>query len=238
MVAHQIADIPRIAYNIALSLPTAKSLDQATICDIGGGIGIFSVGCAVIGFRKVVLVDDFRDRINEEVGASIFDIHRHYGVRVISRDVVAQGLCDLDETLDVVTSFDSMEHWHNSPKKLFHELLSMMPPGGRFVLGIPNCVSLRKRLTVPFGRGKWSLWKDWYEPAIFRGHVREPDVQDLWNIAEDLGLKNVSVSGRNWLGYNSSSRFVRILTPFVDHLIRLKPSLCADIYLAGNKPAE
>ena len=43
------------------------------------------------------------------------------------------------------------------------------------MVGVPNCVNLRKRLTVPLGRGKWSPMADWYEQPSFRGHVREPD---------------------------------------------------------------
>src|SRR5437773_653173 len=112
MVAAQTADIPRIAFNISVSLPAGMPLDQATICDIGGGVGLFSIGCASIGFRKVFLFDDFADQINEQADACIFDIHRRFGVQVVSRDVVTMGLCDPGERLDVVTSFDSMEHWH------------------------------------------------------------------------------------------------------------------------------
>src|ERR1017187_5375877 len=103
MIARQVTDIPRIAYNISLSFPTAKPLNQATICDIGGGIGLFSVGCAAIGFRKVILVDDFGDQINQQVGNTIFALHTNYGVRVVSRDAVAEGLGDLNEQFDVVT---------------------------------------------------------------------------------------------------------------------------------------
>lgn len=236
MVAHQLQDIPRIAYNIALSMPARKPVAQAVICDVGGGIGLFSVGCAAVGFGKVILLDDFGDQINQAVGNSFFDLHRRYGVQVVSRDVVGQGVKDMAVAFDVVTSFDSMEHWHRSPKNLFHELISMINPGGRFVLAGPNCVNLRKRLTVPLGRGKWSAMKDWYEPAIFRGHVREPDVQDLRYIANDLKLEHPRVLGQNWLGHQSNHRLVRLVTGLLDPFMRLRPSLCSDIYLVGEKP--
>lgn len=64
-------------------------------------------------------------------------------------------------------------------------------PGGGFILGVPNCVSLRKRLTVPFGYGKWSSMADWYELPVFRGNVREPDVADLVFIARDIRLVDI-----------------------------------------------
>jgi hypothetical protein len=47
-----------------------------------------------------------------------------------------------------------MEHWHHSPKRLFRQVSDkLLKPGGRFVLAVPNCVNLRKRLSVPLGVG-------------------------------------------------------------------------------------
>jgi len=103
---------------------------------------------------------------------------------------------------------------------------------------VPNCVNLRKRLSVPLGIGKWSRMEDWYEEQEFRGHVREPDVADLRYIALDMGLKDVQILGRNWLGYASRSRFVRLGTWIVDMPLRMFPSLCADLYMTGHSPPD
>src|SRR5262249_26701438 len=125
--------------------------------------------------------------------------------------------------------------WHNSPKRLFHQLMTALKPNGLFIISAPNCVNLRKRITVPFGVGKWTAMRDWYEVEHFRSHVREPDVADFRYIATDLGLKNARIIGRNWSGYRSRFRAARIVTPFIDRLLRLRPSLCSDIYLVGQK---
>jgi SAM-dependent methyltransferase len=136
-----------------------------------------------------------------------------------------------------VTTFDSMEHWHHSPKRLFRQVgKQLLKPGGRFVLAVPNCVNLRKRLSVPLGVGKWSSMEDWYQEPEFRGHVREPDVADLRYIALDMGLREVQILGRNWVGYVSRSRFVRLATRIADRPLRMFPSLCADLYLTGHSP--
>jgi SAM-dependent methyltransferase len=231
----QLRDIPRIAFNISLAIngadPTAMS-----ICDIGGGVGLFSTGCAALGMN-VLLVDDFADPINRCVGDSVFVVHQKYGVRILSRNVITDGLADVSERFDVVTTFDSMEHWHNSPKRLFRQVGNqLLKPGGRFVLGVPNCVNVRKRLSVPLGIGKWSSMEDWYEEPEFRGHVREPDVADLRYIALDMGLKDVQILGRNWLGYGSRFGFVRLGTWIADRPLRMFPSLCADLYMTGHSP--
>jgi 2-polyprenyl-3-methyl-5-hydroxy-6-metoxy-1,4-benzoquinol methylase len=237
MTAIQRQDIPRIAFNISLSVAlgcaSRKALSDLEICDIGGGIGLFSLGCAALGLRRTVLVDDFNDAVNHQLGDSILDIHRRYGIEVVSRDVIATGIYDIKGRFDIITSFESMEHWHHSPKRLFHQIVEKLKPGGGVVIGVPNCVNMRKRMTVPLGIGKWSCLEEWYERETFRGHVREPDVSDLRYIARDIGLANVQIIGRNWLGYKSPNPAIRFLTKIMDYPLRLRPSLCADIYMTG-----
>jgi SAM-dependent methyltransferase len=237
LIDDQLQDIPRIAFNIRLALNGANPR-AISICDIGGGIGLFSVGCAALGMN-VLLVDDFADPVNRRVGDSAFVVHKKYGVRILSRNVITDGIADVSEQFDVVTSFDSMEHWHNSPKRLFRQVGNqLLKFGGRFVLGVPNCVNLRKRLSVPLGVGKWSSMEDWYEEPEFRGHVREPDVADLRYIALDMGLKDVQILGRNWLGYGSRSGFGRLGTRIADRPLQMFPSLCADLYMTGHSPSS
>jgi SAM-dependent methyltransferase len=240
LVPGQRRDVDRVAFNIALACQAVgqKPISSMTICDLGGGIGLFSVGCAAIGFKRVVLIDDFRDPVNQDQGASVLALHRKYGVEVRSRDVVAEGLGEACDEIDVVTSFDSMEHWHHSPKRLFASVMQHLVPGGAFVLSVPNCVNLRKRLTVPFGVGKWSPMEDWYRADVFRAHVREPDVDDLRYISRDMGLCDVRIFGRNWLGYDSPRAIVRLVTKLMDYPLRLRPSLCSDLYLVGRKPGS
>jgi hypothetical protein len=48
----------------------------------------------------------------------------------------------------------------------------------------------------------------------------------------------VEIIGRNWLGYNHRSALVRFATRIVDVPLRALPTLCADIYLIGTKPAH
>ncbi len=132
LVDGQIRDIPRIAFNISLVLETAKSKtpSELVICDLGGGIGLFSVGCAAFGFKRIVLADDFNDPVNLREGDRILELHRNYGVEVVSRDVVERGINDLGGDFDIVTTFDSMEHWHHSPKKLFRDVVAALKPDG------------------------------------------------------------------------------------------------------------
>lgn len=227
----QHADVPRMAFNISRILAARPT----TVCDLGGGIGLFSVGCAALGIESW-LVDDFSDPVNIRFGDAPLKVHRRYGVRLKSADMLHEDMGFRAGQFDAVTSFDSIEHWHNSPRQLLRRVAVWLAPGGQFLLGAPNCVNILKRVTVPLGRGKWSPFEEWYELDEFRGHVREPDVDDLRSIAADMALERVSVFGRNWLGYRSKNRLVRLLVPIMDRPMQNFPSLCADIYVHGFKP--
>ena len=233
LVEEQLKDVRRIAFNIELVV--SRKGTNCRICDVGGGIGLFTVGCAAIGM-KAILVDDFSDAVNRRFGESVLDLHKSYGVQIVQRDVIKDGMDFPPESLDVITTFHSMEHWHHSPKQLLSSVVEALVPGGLFILGAPNNVNFRKRITVPLGIGDWSQMEDWYEQDVFRAHVREPSVSDLKYVANDMKLVNVSIVGRNWLGYNSRFQLVRALIPFVDRGLRLFPSLCSDIYMIGTKP--
>lgn len=231
--AGQHADVPRIAFHLRLVL---DGLDEgAAVCDVGGGVGLFSAGAAALGFRAI-LVDDFDDAVNRRHGEALLAPHRRRGVEVIRRDVIADGLDLPEASLDAVCTFDSLEHWHHSPRAMLHRCVTSLRPGGRLVIGAPNAVNLRKRLTVPFGIGQWSGFDEWYGEPTFRGHVREPDVSDLRRIGRDLGLDGCHILGRNWLGYRSRFAAARRLVPLVDLALRLRPSLCSDLYLCGRRP--
>lgn len=236
-VSDKLRDIKRTIFNIKLALMGLNSdfrdPKNLSIIDLGGGLAPFSIGCAAMGFKRVILVDDFEDAGYQKVASRVFAIHKKYGVEVVSRDIIKSGVTDIVNGVDVVATFDSMEHWHSSPKTIFKQIASGLNNDGIFVLGVPNCVNLRKRITVPLGHGKWSAMKDWYEPEVFRGHVREPDVADLKYIAKDMGLTNVRIYGRNWQGHFSPNHIVRTATNIVDIPLRAFPSLCSDIYMVG-----
>lgn len=235
LASSQFNDIPRMTF--ALGLVAHLCGLRGSLCDVGGGQGLFAIACASLGM-EVTMIDDFRDQAHEDTGMGPVELFEEYKVNVVHRDVVAEKIDFPTATFDVVTSFDSMEHWHHSPKALFHALVRATKPGGGFILGVPNCVNLRKRITVPLGYGKWSSMDDWYERYLFRGHVREPDVSDLRYIAKDLGLVDVKIFGRNWSAYEASLFPLRVLAPAIDYALRPFPALCAALYLVGRTPLQ
>ena len=228
----QLDDRSRIVEHASLIIEAAGP--EGACMDVGGGIGFLSPLLAACGMRQT-LVDDFRDDVNEAHSIDELGIHASFGVRIVNADASSEEFQPAANQFDVVTTFDSIEHWHRSPKLSLHRMRDALRPGGWLIIGVPNCVNLRKRLMVPMGFGKWTSMSDWYERPQFRGHVREPEVDDLRYIARDLGLVDVRIFGRNWSGYQSRHRLVRTLTPFADAPLRALPSLCSDIYMMGRR---
>jgi 2-polyprenyl-3-methyl-5-hydroxy-6-metoxy-1,4-benzoquinol methylase len=228
-----LEDVDRVAFEVTLVSSLISS--GGHVADIGGGITLFAPALSASGF-KALLVDDFRDRWHHDQ-AEALELHRAIGVDVLSVDLLSSDFSMPPDTLDVIAAFDVIEHLHHSPKPMLKKLVTALRPGGWLIIGVPNCVNLRKRLTVPFGIGKWSPLQQWYDEPLFRGHVREPDVDDLRYIANDLNLSNVVVKGRNFLGARSRFTWVRLLLPLVDNLLQLRPSLCSNLYMIGQKAA-
>jgi SAM-dependent methyltransferase len=224
----------RVAFDIELI--TSRLGTAVRVCDVGAGWGTFGLTCAAVGMEAVI-VDDHGDAgfRNAADVAAMEALYGEYGVQRVVRDVIADGFGFQENSFDVVTAFDVIEHLHHSPRRLLKEMVAAIRPGGLLIIGVPNCVNLRKRITVPLGFGKWSAMADWYDVDMFRGHVREPDVDDVRHIARDLGLQDVRILGRNWSGYYSSTALLRRLTPLIDRVLRLRPSLCSDIYMIGMK---
>ena len=67
--------------------------------------------------------------------------------------------------------------------------------------------------------------------------MREPTTGELRQIAADLGLEQVEVWGRNWLGLVNEGPAMRVVSRLADRPLRVVPSLCSDIYVAGRRPS-
>jgi 2-polyprenyl-3-methyl-5-hydroxy-6-metoxy-1,4-benzoquinol methylase len=222
----QLLDVERIVYHIELVQRYGKS--GGRICDIGGGVGLFSPGCAALGYG-ITLVDHFKDEINFSSGEDVFVPHARRGVKIMSCDVIAEPLDFPENSFDVVTAFDSMEHWQHSPRRLFHMLRKALAPAGIFIIGVPKRKNLARRLTTLLGRGHRSVVRDWYNSDIFRDDVREPRVSDLRYICRDLDMAILAVIGRNWLDRMSYPLVAKLTDP----VLRMRPGLCSDLYVVA-----
>jgi SAM-dependent methyltransferase len=200
------------------------------LLDIGGGFGPYAPLMSNLGAESAV-VDTFDHELFER--EDLKALMARLPIEFVAMDATSGPLPFESSSFDAITSFDSLEHWHNSPRRLFQELRRVASPGALFVLGVPNAVNVRKRVAVLIGKTNWSRFEDWYEHDHFLGHVREPVVADLERMASELGLQQQTIVGRNWLGARRGP-LGRAVTAVVDTPLRLRPSLCANLYLVGR----
>ena len=219
------------------------------LVDLGAGLSIFGPLCRAHGM-EVTLVDDFGGGGGVELRRESQEIpllevfEKQFGLQVARQNFLEQPLSLPDASADVVTCFHSLEHWHHSPRRLFREIVRILKPGGFLVVATPNAVNIRKRFYVLFGHTNFPTLREWYQEGdpVFRGHVREPVIADLWQLMEWNGLAVTATYGRNFIGRQSEvlaflpAALLDTLAKGSDRLLRIFPSLCSDIHVVGRKP--
>ena len=218
------------------------------LLDLAPGTTAFGPVARALGMQ-VTLIDDYgggggvdvkRRYLTQQL---ISGFREHLGVRVEEMDFISHPLPLPDGTVDVITCFHSLEHWHHSPKPLFREICRVLKTGGHLILATPNAANLRKRIFVPFGRNIWSPLDEWYHDGdpVFRGHVREPIVADLHRLLAWNHFEIVKTYGRNFIGRDSQAlgflpkQLRHGLAIGSDYLLRFFPTLCSDIHVIGRK---
>jgi SAM-dependent methyltransferase len=216
-----------------------------SVADLGGGSAWFIAVLAQMGL-EATLVDDFWGGGHVEANIyrqqlSFLEGFEKLGVKIQSQDLISRPLQMPDESVDVITCFHTLEHWHHSPKKLFAEIRRVLRPGGYIIFATPNVVNLRKRIYTVLGKSPFANLEEWYQHEVFRGHVREPSIADLHQLYQWNGFQVVDTYGRNFIGQDSMAlSFLplplrRLLARSLATLLKMVPSLCSDIHVVGIK---
>jgi SAM-dependent methyltransferase len=206
------------------------------MADLGSGLSPLALGLQQRGMQTsmVDLFDYPVDLNNFSEPARVMELLQELGVRVIKTDLLtADRLPFEDASLDRVSCIALLEHFHHSPRRFFAEVRRVLKAGGRVVIGCPNAVNLRKRVSVLLGRSNHpsidAFWREgdphWY------GHVREPTIAELRWMTEAGGLRVVTSFGLNDIAIQNFGWLGRLADP----MLRLAPGMCSDIYVIAEK---
>lgn len=217
------------------------------LLDLGAGMSWFGPLASELGL-SVTLVDDWGGGGGVEItdrdpSLRLLGVFQQtFDIQIVEQELLAQPLPFADQTVDAVTCFHSLEHWHHSPKRLFHEISRVLRSGGYLFIATPNAVNLRKRVSVLFGRTNHCPLAEWYDSDLgFRGHVREPVVDDLKNLAIWNQFRLTAVHGRNFIGADTlaiprlSGASMKRIVELSDGILRFFPTLCSDIHVVAQK---
>jgi SAM-dependent methyltransferase len=237
----------RLAFYLQLLAEAGLLQEGRVLLDLGAGMSWFGPVARQLGL-KVALVDDFGggggvDIEDRAQSLRLLNVFREkLGVEIVEQDLLDQPLPFPDESVDAVTCFHSLEHWHQSPKRLFKEIHRVLRNSGYLFIATPNAVNLRKRLSVLFGGTNLCQLEEWYDSDLgFRGHVREPIVADLKNLVLWNGFRLIAVHGRNFIGANSVAwpwlhrPVMQRIVEWSDNILRLFPTFCSDIHVVAKK---
>jgi len=126
-----------------------------------------------------------------------FDTEESLGGHLANADIltkanfIKQDLNFLDakaihQKFDLIVCAEVIEHLYTSPKKLFQNFYDVLNPNGYLIIQTPNAVSLRKRLSLLFGKNPYEIPR---ENLKNPGHFREYTARELKQLAKQIGFK-------------------------------------------------
>lgn len=208
------------------------------VVDLGGGDGFRAAICSQLGMTAYS-ADFYENNAGENDHMPDGFLTKYVEATSVARSlgVIFENVDLLSwrpnvSSVDVVMSFDTLEHLHHSPRDLLQHFRNRLSEDGLFLVSIPNATNLPKRIKILFGKNPFSTMHDWYYQPFFVGHVREGITTDLAEMADDLSLE-YKIFGANWFGYIKFGHN-SIIALIADFLLRPIPAFCTDIYLYGR----
>jgi SAM-dependent methyltransferase len=167
------------------------------ILDFGSGPCDKTAVVQALGFRCSAF-DDLSDDWHNETDnrERIIRFASEHGIEF---RLAADGYLPFEkESFEMVMLHDVLEHLHDSPRELLHDLVALIKPDGYLFITVPNAVNIRKRVSVVLGRTNLPPFDTFYwYPGPWRGHVREYVKGDLVKLVAYLGLETTELHSCN-----------------------------------------
>lgn len=139
--------------------------NEINILDIGCGIGVLAITLKKLKYR-VYCID------HPEVEKKSWLINE--GIEFIHCNIENEKLPFANNTFDLITCLDVIEHLHSSPKRALKEINRVLKKEGYIIIETPNSANLRKRISVIFGRTNFPNIEYFFNSEYpYRGHIRE-----------------------------------------------------------------
>lgn len=168
----------------------------AHVVEIGSGMGLFTLSGRLLGFT-VIGIDSASDRYNTRmrIAGRLLADHNLDGVFV---QAPSERLPLADHSIDIVTSFQTLEHVSDVAKTV-SEIRRVLKPGGVLFAQLPNYRSWHEAhygTFFPLGLGK--DWKRRYlqllgKPTEFLEHLQWLTPEILRNHLATAGFTNIRI---------------------------------------------
>ncbi|WP_262590197.1 class I SAM-dependent methyltransferase [Candidatus Pelagibacter communis] len=137
---------------------------------------------------------------------------------------------------EIILLLDVLEHVP-TPKKFIYDVINFLEQNSYIIITVPNSVSLRKRISVFFGKTNYASYSEYFEEEPFRGHWREYSLDDILYLAKKINFEIKHLEGINAIvPRNKFLFFIYIKFKFLyNYLIKIFPSLSDTICVILKK---
>jgi 2-polyprenyl-3-methyl-5-hydroxy-6-metoxy-1,4-benzoquinol methylase len=237
------AAIAKVLYRVQMLAPYLPTKKPALrVLDVGVGTGSLPVVLSALDFEVYGLDDDGGGhRLVETLAARFPSLKIH--VCALEADDYPYD----DNTFDVVTSFDVIEHLPGSPRHYLAEISRILKPGGLFFLSNPNVVSLANRVLTLMGRSIYHPLSEWFNPpgdddtGEFSGHWREYSVAEMIYMMTAIRFRVIERGCRSRLLIGRDGRWnvlYRIAYRVSDIITStIFPGMRDEVYVICQKPS-
>ena len=223
------------AIEILASAVRRLAPDGGRLLDIGCGAMDKTVTYQQMGYQCVGY-DDFLDpwHSKKENLAPLLAFAEEIGVEVQVEEG-GQTVPWEPGSFDIVTIVNVIEHLHDSPRDILNFAGRYLKIGGLLLVGMPNSVNLRKRLSVLRGRSNYTPAKGFYEnDGRWRGHVREFTFEETRELVEWNGFH--TVYKQTYHGMLNTRVHYPLLRAVFKGLCMLAPGFRDSILVGALKP--
>nr|WP_281388678.1 class I SAM-dependent methyltransferase [Litorivivens lipolytica] len=143
---------------------------------------------------------------------------KELSIKAFNCDIDNESLPFNDDSYDVVTFFEVVEHMVNVPQVL-REIHRILKPGGRVILSTPNAAKLKNRIRAVFGKGiGWpnvnrnenESGQGFFDLPFYARHYKEYTAKEL-----DYLLANAGFQSAKFIYKNSYAKsYTRALSKF------------------------
>lgn len=168
---------------------------EQTICDVGSFWGVFPLTLKALGYN-VTITESLQYYSHSFDG--LFNYISDKGVNIIDYDPFQYG-APRPGRFDFITVMAVLEHYPHSLKGVMGNIVSMMNPGGRLYIEVPNIAYWPKRVNLMFGGTPLAEVREIFMSEVpFIGHHHEFTISELRDLAHVSGLSIISEDSYNY----------------------------------------
>jgi 2-polyprenyl-3-methyl-5-hydroxy-6-metoxy-1,4-benzoquinol methylase len=143
---------------------------EIKILDIGCGYGVFLNECKILGYKNIFGVD--------VIGECVAFVKDKFGIStVVKSDIVSYLQSEADESFDVISAMDVIEHFKKEEMVDLLKLINQkLKKGGMFIMKVPNAGSMS---------GLYLFYSDLTHETAFTTFL----VKEVFSMADFLKIK-------------------------------------------------